>query len=280
MRPGSSATRLEASVLAALLLGASCATVSCVGTTGGEVIMFNAAASGPADARAGEPYTFVVADRFGWTVTLTKATLHVGAIYFNRSMPVSGAQNTVCILPDTYIGQVTTGRDVDLLSPELQPFPVPGEGHTEPPAAVAQVWLTGGRIDDTEDVTPILELEGTAEKEGDVKPFVAKITIGINRVPRVDEASAQPGSSPICKQRIVTPIQVSIELKKTGTLLLRMDPEFLFTNVDFSTLQVSDGLSFFSDTLNPDPASKVLYDNLKTAGVPDFPRLYDFEWIP
>jgi hypothetical protein len=281
VRQGAPAKRFEASVLSAVLLGASSAAVSCVGTTGGEVIMFNAAASGPAEARAGEPYTFVVADNFRWTVTLTKAMLHVGAIYFNRSLPVSGVQNTACILPDTYIGQVTTGRDVDLLSPELQPFPVPGEGHTEPPAAVAQVWLTGGRIDDQEDETPILEVEGKAEKDGDVKPFAGKVTIGINRLPRVDAASAQPGASPICKQRIVTPIQVSIELKKTGSLLLRMDPAFLFTNVDFSMLPVFNGLGFFSDSLTAaDQPSKNLYDNLRTAGVPGFARLYDFEWIP
>jgi hypothetical protein len=277
----SSVVRPQVRLLGAVLLAVSCATVSCVGTTGGEVIMFNAVASGPADARAGEPYTFVVADRFGWTVTLTRAVLHVGAIYFNRSLPVSVAQNTACILPDTYIGQVTTGRDVDLLSPELQWFPVPGEGHTEPPAAVAQVWLTGGRIDDQDDTTPILDVEGKAEKDGGVKPFAGKITIGTNRLPRVDTASAQPGTSPICKQRIVTPIVVSIELKQTGSLLLRMDPAFLFTNVDFSTIPVFDGLGFFSDSLTAtDQASKVLYDNLRTAGVPGLGRLYDFEWLP
>jgi hypothetical protein len=269
--------RSHAHSLVARFLAVSCATASCVGTTGGEVIMFNAAASGPADARAGEPYTFVVADRFGWTVTLTKAVLHVGAIYFNRSLPVSGVQNTACILPDTYIGQVTTGRDVDLLSSDLQPFPVPGEGHTEPPAAVAQVWLTGGRIDVQNDDTPILQVDGTAEKDGDVKPFTGTIHIGLNRVPKVDATSAQPGASPICKERIVTPIQVFIELQQTGSLLLRIDPAFLFVNVDFSTL----GEGFFSDSVPaPNQASKNLYDNLKTAGAPGFPRLYEFEWIP
>jgi hypothetical protein len=265
--------KMEASaVLAALLF------VSCVGTTGGEVIAFNAAASGPEDAQAGRPLAFVT--DLGWNVTLTTATLHVGAVYLNRSMPVSGVQNTSCILSDTYLGQVTTGFDVDLLSPERQPFPTLGEGATAPPAIVAQVWLTGGRIDRQDDVTPILQIAGVAEKEGDLKPFSGTITIGSNRVQTGADA-AQVGADPICKKRIVTPIQVFLQLQSTGSLLLRIDPRLLFTNVDFSALPaLGDGFGFTDDVTRKDQPSVNLYNNLRAAGVPGYARLYDLEWVP
>src|SRR5262249_36099932 len=145
----------------------------CVGTTGGEVIGFEAAAAGPEYAVAGEALRFTT--DLGWDVALTKATLHVGALYFNRSMPVSGVQQTSCILPDTYLGQVTSGLDVDLLSPDPQRFPTLGDGLTTPTAIAAQVWLTGERVDRQDDVTPILQIEGTAEKAGEVRPFTGTI---------------------------------------------------------------------------------------------------------
>jgi len=258
-------------------LAAAVLLVSCVGTTGGEVIAFNAAASGPADAEVGEPLEFVT--YLGWNVTLTTAKLHVGAIYLNRSLPVSGVQQTSCILPDTYLGQVTSGRDVDLLSPERQPFPTLGEGATAPPAAVAQVWLTGVRIDHQDDVTPILQIEGTAEKDGDRKPFTGTITIGTNRIETTTDAT-QIGADPICKKRIVTPIQVAIQLQKTGSLLLRIDPRFLFSNVDFSALPAfgDDGFFFTDDSKNQ--PSRNLYSNLLAAGRLGLPRLYEVEWVP
>jgi len=259
----------------ALVTGLFC--ISCVGTTGGEVITFQAAASGPEDAQAGQPLAFVsdLGTELGWNVTLTTAKLHVGAVYLNRSMPVSGVQNTSCILPDTYLGQVTSGLDVDLLSPEPQPFPTLGEGATMPPAIVAQVWLTGGRIDRQDDVTPILQIEGTAEKDGDRKPFTGTITIGTNRIQTSTDAT-QIGADPICKKRIVTPIPVSIQLQKTGSLLLRINPRFLFINVDFSALPAfGDGFGFTDDVTRTDQPSKNLYNNLRAAGA-----LYTFEWVP
>jgi hypothetical protein len=260
------------------VLLAAC-SVSCVGTTGGEVITFSAAASGPEDAQTGQPLEFV-AD-FGWSVSLTMAKLHVGAIYFNRSVPVSGVQNTSCILPDTYLGQVTSGLDVDLLSPERQPFPTLGEGATAPPAAVAQVWLTGGRIDQQDDATPILQIEGVAEKEGDRKPFAGTVTIGTNRLEKASSDPTKIGSDPICKKRIVTPILVSIQLQRTGSLLLRMDPRLLFNNIDFSELPpFGDNFGFKDSVTSTDQPSKNLYNNLRAAGVPEHARLYEFEWVP
>jgi len=246
---------------------------SCVGTTGGDVIAFEASAAGSADARAGVPLEFVT-DR-GWKVSLTTAKAHVGAVYLNRSLPVSGVQNTSCILPDTYVGQVTDGLDVDLLSPDPQPFPVLGEGMTAPPAIVAQVWLTGARVDHVDDATPILQVEGTAEKDGTIKPFTGTITIGANRV-QGGADTAQAGAAPICKQRIVSPIPVSLALQKTGSLLLRMDPRFLFVNVDFSVLPArGDTFAFTDDVMQKDQPSVNLYNNLRAAS-----RFYSFEWVP
>ena len=258
---------------ASSLLLASAMLASCVGTTGGEVISFEAAAAGAADGQAGAPLEFVT--DLGWKVSLTTAKLHVGAVYFNRSMPVSGVQNTSCILPDTYVGQVTDGFDVDLLSPERQPFPVLGEGVTEPPAIVAQVWLTGVRIDHVEDATPILQVEGLAEKGGDAKPFSGTITIGSNRVQNSTDAT-QAGAAPICKQRIVSPIPVFLPLQKTGSLLLRIEPRFLFVNVDFSALPPGgNGFRFTDDVTRKDQPSLNLYNNLRAAS-----RLYMFGWVP
>jgi hypothetical protein len=245
---------------------------SCVGTTGGEVIEFRAAAAGPADAQAGRPLQFV--SDHGWNVVLSSATLHVGAIYLSRSKPVSGVGVTSCILPDTtYIAEVTTGRDVDLLSPEPQPFPAPGACATSPPAIVGQVWLTNVQIDKPDDTKPILQLTGTAEKEGDSRPFQATITIGKNRTQTNTDAT-QAGAYPICKERIVSPISTYITLKPSGSLLLRIDPRTFFVNVDFATLPPSgDGFAFSNEAQPNDQASINLYSQLKK-GTP-----YSFEWV-
>jgi hypothetical protein len=246
---------------------------SCVGTTGGELIAFEAAASGPEDAVAGEPYRFVT--KRGWNVTLTTAKLHVGAVYLNRSMPVSGVQLTSCILPDTYVAQITSALEVDMLSPDPQPFPALGEGTTAPPAIVGQVWLTGGRIDRVNDRTPILHLQGVAEKDGDRRPFSGTVTIGSNRIAGGTDAT-QAGASSICNERIVSPIPVSIALKKGGSLRLRVHPSFLFANVDFGALPPrGNEFAFTDDVTLQDQPSFNLYQNLRAAI-----GLYTFEWAP
>ena len=48
--------------------------------------------------------------------------------------------------------------------------------------------------------------------------------------------TALPGSNPICKQRIVTPIAVDLTPTDGGVLTLRIDPRGMFPTVDFSTL--------------------------------------------
>jgi hypothetical protein len=240
--------------------------VACVGTTGGELLSFPAAAAGPADAVTGQPLSFVTTR--GWHVTLTQATLHIGAMYLDQSQPVSGSQGANCILPSTYVAQVTSGLDVDLLSPAAALFPTQGQGTTIPPALVGQVWLTGGDINAATDPTPILVLAGTADDaSGATFPFTSNITIN---APATSGAAA--GQDPVCAQRIVS-VPVTLDVETSGGLLLRVDPRELFVNVDFSQLAPSGGGYAFSSDPTANQPSFNLYENLRsTAG------LYAFSW--
>jgi hypothetical protein len=212
----------------------------------------------------------------GWSVVLTQATLHVGAIYLNQSAPVSGAQSTDCILPGTYVAQVTSGLDVDLLSPVLHRFPGQGAGTTIPPAIVGQVWLTGGDINTVSapsPPTPVLVIAGTATSGSMTIAFQGRITIASNRQ---TSGSAAAGGDSICKERIVSPIATSVAVGTTGGLVLRIDPRHLFVNVDFALLAPSGDSFAFSD----DPTSgaytqpsRNLYQNLHAGG-----GLYTFDW--
>jgi hypothetical protein len=259
-------------VAGAALLGAVGA--SCVGTTGSALVTFNAAAAGPKSVVQGQPYTFHTAR--GYTVTLDKAIFHVGGVYLNIARPESGAQSTDCILPGLYVGEVTTGLDVDTLSPNPQPFPVKGEG-TQTAAVTGEVWLTHGDVNDPMDSAPILTVHGTAisDSKGTSYPFQGSITIGENKV-RPSQDPSQPSLHPICKERIVTGIEVTITPKNGGSLLLRIDPQGWFTNVNFSQLPPDpsgSGGYLFDDTLNGQP-NKNLY-----LGIHANSGVYDFEWV-
>ncbi|MEI9938244.1 MAG: hypothetical protein WDO69_13570 [Pseudomonadota bacterium] len=245
------------------------ATPACVGTTGDQVVDFEAVASGPADAINGEPLSFDGSR--GWQVTLTAARLHIGALYLAQSMPVSGAPATSCILPGDYVAQVVAGRDIDLLSGEPQSFPMLGQGTTLE-ARAGQVWLTGGDVNLADDPTPptvILQLSGSAERAGELRPFEATLTIAANRL---DTSGAAAGSSPICNERIVSPIPTDIRVQSGGALWLRVDPRQLFTNVDFGALEVDGDVFVFKDDSSDQPSAN-LYNNLKQAG-----GLYEFSW--
>ena len=231
--------------------------VACIQTTGGQLLDFPVAAAGASDLTAGQPLQFT--GDGGWSVTLTKATLHVGAVYLDSSAPVSGAQDTPCILPGTYLAQMTTGMDVDLLSPSPQRFPVTGHGTTGD-GLVGQLWLTGARgdIDTPDDPTKILLVEGTATLGSEVRPFVGEITIGTNRQ---QSGSTSAGASPICKQRVVS-VLTAVRVATQGGLLVRIDARKLFSNVDWSTLAKFSDTYGFVDRPNADQPSTNLYANL------------------
>jgi hypothetical protein len=207
----------------------------CGGTTGSALVTFSGEASGPSDASHG-PLSFRTGS--GADVTLTKARLHLGAVYLNQTVPASGAAAEPCISPGIYVAELFGGLDVDLLSPDPLAFPKAGEG-TDTAARTAEIWLVGGgagsRVDvnAADDSTRILQVEGSATQDAVSYPFTAVVTIGANRRRQVTNP-ALPGANPICHQRIVTPILLDITPKSGGTLALQIDPRPMFDAVDFS----------------------------------------------
>jgi hypothetical protein len=203
----------------------------CTGTTGSEIVTFDAYAAGPEDA-AGPGYTFTTSR--GYTVSLDRLRLQIGGLYLNRSVPISGGQERSCYLPGIYVAEVTEGLLVDALQPRPQRFPARGSG-TRDRALTGEVWLTGGRIDALSDPTVLLDTAGTVSRDGETFPFEAQFTISDNRRPAVVDP-ARPGASPLCLLRIVSPIPTDLTPSQDGSLLLRIDPRPLFANVDFEQL--------------------------------------------
>jgi hypothetical protein len=242
---------------------------ACAGTTGGRVVDFEAVASGPSDAVAGQALAFEASG--GWLVTLSEASLHVGALYLAEAMPVSDAPAASCVLPGDYLAQVVEGRDIDLLSNEPQAFPSLGRGSTFE-ARAGQVWLTSDDVNLASTPTPatvILHLLGSARRATEVRPFRANLTIAGNRV---NSEGGAAGNWPICEERIVSPIPTQLRVASSGALWLRVDPRLLFTNVDFGALQAEGTVFVFKDDSSDQPSAK-LYANLRQAG-----PLYDFSW--
>jgi hypothetical protein len=262
------------------------------GTTGEQIVTFRAAAAGAADVNGPADFSN---DR-GFHVVLSQAKLNIGALYLNQSIPVSGANATDCVLPGTYVGQVTEGTEVDLLSAALQYLPVGGQGTTLP-ALAGEVWYvrqapasdgTAAEIDvnDSGAVAQVLTIDGIADKGGQTFPFTGNVTIGPNRmVPSPNPAL--PGSKPICKERIVSPIPLAVTLREGGTLTLRIDARELLRRVDFSTLKPSaaDPSTYvFGDsstrTEDINQASTTLYQAIQSAGGPASGGPYDYAFTP
>jgi hypothetical protein len=243
---------------------------SCGGTTGSSIVTFSAYAAGPEGADPSTPLTFT--NGYGWSITLTKATLHLGAVYLNSQTPVSGAQQTSCILPGIYVAEVAGGIDVNALSGALQPFSVAGDGIGNP-ALTGEVWMFGGTdINDAIDPTVILSVAGIATKGTDSLPFFGQITISSNRqLPTQNPAT--PGANPICEQPIVTPVSAGFTPQQGGSLVLRVRPQAWFAAVDFSGLTVPAGASVYTfgddDLGGPDFE---LYTGLRSTAA------YAFSW--
>jgi hypothetical protein len=257
---------------------------ACIGTTGSDIVSFDAFAAGPVDVPADTPsrgLSFVNGRE--WSITLTQAKLRIGALYLNRSVPVSGGQERECFLPGVYVAQVLSGVTIDALSPNLQPFPERGTG-TADHAVTGEVWLTGKdpmgndvRIDALDDRNAIAEVAGTATKNGESLRFEGKITIGRNRVLRQTDP-ARPGANPLCSVRIVTPIPTSITPTNGGSLIVRVDPRAWFANVELGELPpVSPGSDlrlFTDDSETEGQPGENLYKGVRAIGT------YRFEWLP
>ncbi len=228
----------------AVSVGAVPALGACVGSTGGGVVTFDVTAHGPKTASLTSGYAFHTTA--GWDVTLTRAKMQIGAVYLNRSVPLASERETSCVLPGIYVGEVTDGVVVDVLDPAGQKFPVRGEG-TKDHAVTAEIWLGAGDVNRTSDDTVLLEVTGTAKKSGVIIPFEGTITIGKNRaIP--PENAALPGANPLCEQRIISPIPVSLDLGDNGTLDLTIEPRAWFDGVAFEKLtQDSPGHFQFGD---------------------------------
>jgi hypothetical protein len=239
-------------VTRAIGLAVAAALAGC-GTTGGNLISFEVVAQGAASkagTRAG-----VYDTSLGWHVELSRAMLHIGAVYLNQTRPNSGIQGTDCILPSVYTGQELHGLDIDVLSPQAQPFPAPGTG-TDDEVLTGEVWLTHRDVNAQTDDQAIADIAGTATKGAQVLAFSA--TIQINTANRgIPSPPALPSQHPICKQRIVSPIFIDLRPHDGGTLAITVDPSGWFDAVDFTDVP--------PDGVFPDDRSNTASDTLFTA---------------
>lgn len=229
----------------------------CVGTTGSGLVDFDAYASGPADA-TGAPlgkHSYVFQSPYsGYTITLTTATLQIGAIYLDAT-PCSGSSEVVpCVNQNAATvaqvtggaisdsGAQTSGLLLDALSADPQPFSSPGSGIIQQ-ARSAEVWLSSGAevmaIDDLGDTTQVAQVAGSASRDGKTYAFSGTVSIGQNRLLPASNP-AEPGLNPICDQRIVRPICLptnpAVEPEPGVSLHVQVDPKSWFDNIDFSRL--------------------------------------------
>jgi hypothetical protein len=257
-------TRRSAMGLCARLALASTSSIACIGTTGGETFDFTAYAAGPEDAATSGPLTFETAQ--GWSVRLDEATLSIGAVYLSEVVTPANIQESGCLVDGRYAAQVPGAVVVDLLRPTPSPFAALGTASATR-ARAGEVWLmTGGDVTDDSTSSPVLRLSGRATKAALDRPFTARVSIGKNRKLPPSSPSL-PGSNPLCRERIVRPLPLDITPARGGSLLVRVDPRALVTNVDFSALRrfSTDPVAYgFAD--GPEDAPSVaLYQALRTS---------------
>jgi hypothetical protein len=102
-------------------------------------------------------------------------------------------------------------------------------------------------------------------------PFEGQLTIGANRIlpPR---NPALPGSNPLCRQRIVSPIAFDATLAEGSSVQLLIDPRAWFVTVDFSELtRVSDLpllYRFTDEEASSAQPDKALYSAMRSASGP------------
>jgi hypothetical protein len=229
-------------------VAASIACVACNGTTGDQLVMFNAYAAGA--ARAGDPFTIDVVAANGaettYTVQIKSASMHIGALYLDQNIP----DNETCVNPGLYSAQVPGSVDVNLLSTAPQPFSLPGNGTADPSQSFS-LWLTDGgnavpsslgQPSDTinsanVDPTVLLQAVVTNESTGVEFAFSSIVTINPANRGTTPTDPAYPGQNPICLQRIVSVPLDGVTIHEGDSVLLTIDPRrWLGTALDFSEL--------------------------------------------
>lgn len=234
-------------------------SLAACGTTGGNVVTFDVVARGT-------PTAMTIDTGLGWHIELSRARLHIGAVYLNLAVPISGSQETNCILPGIYTAQALQGLDVDVLSTDPQPFPAPATG-TDDEARTAEIWLTGGNVNAETDGTVIADIAGTATSTttpATSMPFSSIITINLANRGIAASDPALPSQHPICKQRIVSPIPIDLRPSNGATLAITIDTHAWFANVDFHAL-VPDGSGFVFPDVNTNVASQNLFTGIRAA---------------
>jgi hypothetical protein len=231
------------------------AGASCGGTTGDALIHFSAYASGVSEAS--KPFSTFVASRpdAAFTVQLTMAKMHIGALYFDESPPSTGFDTPECITPDVYAAQVPGPVDIDLLSTQPQEFSVFGNGSADV-AESWDLWFTDGavegQVDDIDAMTNRLhtvELTGIATRISDQTKYPFGAIVTINQTDsgagaRLKQPSpALPGEYPICKERILQIGGIDLAFYPGGTLRMAVDPTAWFktANIDFANLDPTSG---------------------------------------
>ncbi|MDP3276071.1 MAG: hypothetical protein Q8Q09_12800 [Deltaproteobacteria bacterium] len=222
------------SVLAALTFAAA---MPACGNTGFERVHFRASVGGV--AHEGETLTFET--RAGWTVTLERARLAIGPIYFNtivplqshatgdlhrgwRSwfVPIASANGESHIGQGRIVGEITEQLEVDVLSPTLQTFSRDGIGLSEPVASV-ELWLYNRASLDN----AVATVAGTARRGELVVPFVGQFAM--------DPADATT-EQPLDSLRRIRGIAAPMTLSEGASVTLRVDLRPAFANADFSEL--------------------------------------------
>jgi len=218
-----------------LLLSACFATCffACVQTTGSSLVTFSTFVAGPETAAT----PLVMVNQRGYSVTIDSATLVIGAIYLNRTLPNWANQREGCTNPGLYVAQAFGPVEANLLSPEPQKLLGRTEGVADE-ARAAELWLGSADANAEDSSEVVARFSGTAEKTAAVYPFVGQITLGKNRAVAAVSA-ARPGANPPCFLRILAPFPVSITPAQDGTLLLRVDPRSWFQDVEFAELTAS-----------------------------------------
>ncbi len=254
------------------LVPCAAALIACgSGSTGGELVEFDVIAKGQATTTPTHEYRFT--NDQGWRISLSEASLQIGAVYLNEQMPLPGGPFDSCTKSGLYVGEMTQALLVNALDPGAQRFPVKGQGLSIP-AHSAELWLKDDRTAlDAQGAAPSVHCHGTAQRHGHSIEFSARVSIGANRQLAQTEPN-RPGANPVCRQRIVGPIAANFAPSSGGRLEITIDPAEWLRQTDFSTLPgYADGafLEF------PDDASTQASDSL-FRGIKNTSASYHLEW--